>query len=162
MHLMMWLALADCFMVFLELLWNGTKYEVWSTTSPKLKVIVTTVSLQVKFTVGDSSHANWKGQVQELLWNQVSYDSFAQRLQNIYLLQTRCKDIDNIKDVEKLSTHARTQLNRPFKRNIKVKVSTNKQIIQKSEKTVHLRGCGQIILSRPWQILGLLYNHRQN
>ena len=114
-HLMMWLALADCFMVFLELLWNGTKQEVWSTTSPKLKVIVTTVSLQVKFMVGDSSHANWKGQVQELLCNQVSYDSFAQRLQNIYLLQTHCKDIDNIEDVEKLSTHASTLLNRPIK-----------------------------------------------
>ena len=102
-HLMVWLALAYleyCFMVFLELLWNGTKHDVWSTTSPQLNIILTTVSLQVKFTVGDSSHANWKGQVQELLWNQVSYDSIAQRLQNISLLQTRCKDFDNIKDVQ--------------------------------------------------------------
>ena len=105
-----------------------TKYDVWSTTSPQLKDILTTVSLKVKFMVGDSSHADWKGQVQELLWNQVSYYSFAQQLQNIHLLLTRCKDFDNIKDVEKLSMHTRTLLCRPYKWNIKGKVSrTNKK-----------------------------------
>ena len=64
--------------------------------------------------VGDSSQANWKGQVQELLWNQVSYDSFTHLLQSPNLLQTRCKDIDNIKDMEKLSVHTGTILNRSF------------------------------------------------